>query len=161
MMWNHFSRNNVLHQALCIISNPLVNSNCSYSPETPNLCQNWPFSALCALQIWWMTLTNNRASLLWYFKLCKSFQSHQWIQTEVCSPEKLNSAQNQRYLSLVTLKFHGWPWKTIGYLFYATSRFEHHFIAICEFELELQFEKVWILGQNLYLFSPVTLKFDG
>ena len=27
----------VLHQALCIISNPLVNSNCSYSPETLNL----------------------------------------------------------------------------------------------------------------------------
>ena len=52
----------------------------------------------------------------------------------------LNSAQNQRYLSLGTLKFHGWPWKTIGHLFYATSRFEHRFIAICEFELELQSE---------------------
>ena len=31
--------------------------------------------------------------------------------------------------------------KTLGHLFYATSRFEHHFIAICEFKLELQSEK--------------------
>ena len=57
------------------------------------------------------------------------------------SPETLNSAQNQRYLSLVTMKFYGWPWKTIRHLFYATSRFEYHFIAIYEFELELQSEK--------------------
>ena len=55
------------------------------------------------------------------------------------SQETLNSTQNQRYLSLLTFKFHRWPWKTIGHLFYATSRFEHHFIAICEFELAIFF----------------------
>ena len=33
----------MLLQALCIISKPSVNSNWSYSPETPNLCQNWWF----------------------------------------------------------------------------------------------------------------------
>ena len=38
----------------------------------------------------------------------------------------------------VTLKFDGWPWKTIGHLFYATSSFVHHFVAIGEFKLELQ-----------------------
>ena len=27
-----------------------------------------------------MTLKNNRAPLLWYFKLCASFHSHPWIQ---------------------------------------------------------------------------------
>ena len=42
------------------------------------------------------------------------------------------------FLSHVTLKFEGWPWKTVGHLFYATSSFVHHFIAICEFKLELQ-----------------------
>ena len=41
-------------------------------------------------------------------------------------------------LSHVTLKFDGWPWKTIGHLFYATSSFVHHFVAIGEFKLELQ-----------------------
>ena len=33
------------------------------------------------------------------------------------------------FLSPVTFKFDGWPWKTIGHLFYATSRFVHHFIT--------------------------------
>ena len=38
----------------------------------------------------------------------------------------------------VTLKFDGWPWKTIGHLSFATSSFVQHFIAIGEFKLELQ-----------------------
>ena len=43
---------------------------------------------------------------------------------------------------------------------FATSRFEHNFIAICDFELELQSEKsqFWV---KIDFFSPVTLKFDG
>ena len=41
-------------------------------------------------------------------------------------------------LSSVTLKFDGWPWKTIGHLFFAVSSFVQHFIAIGEFKLELQ-----------------------
>ena len=45
----------------------------AYSPETPNLGQNrWCF-VLCDLEIWWMTLENNRASLLCCFKLCAHF----------------------------------------------------------------------------------------
>ena len=170
------------------------------------------FFGPCDLQIWWMTSENNRTPLL-HCKLCASFQTN-WIQTAVtvqkhsnwvkignflsCLNLKfdgwpwqtighlfyatlsfvnhfkaigefklewqsgtLNSAQNQWYLFLVTLKYHGWPWKTIGHLCYATSRFEHHFIAICEFELELQSQKskFWVKIDNF--FSPVTLKFDG
>ena len=41
-------------------------------------------------------------------------------------------------LSRVTLKFDGWPWKTIGHLFFVVSSFVQHFIAIGEFKLELQ-----------------------
>ena len=44
--------------------------------------KHWFFS-LCDLEIWWMTLENNSAPLLYYIKLCASFQSHQWIQTGV------------------------------------------------------------------------------
>ena len=40
--------------------------------------------------------------------------------------------------SRVTLKFEGWPWKTIGHLFYVASSFVHHFIAISKFKLKLQ-----------------------
>ena len=95
------------------------------------------FSVLCDLEIWWMTLENNRAPLLCYFKLCKSFKSHRWIQTGVTVRKR---SIPLKISDIVTLKFHRWPWKTTGHLFYATSRFEHHFIAICEFKLELQSE---------------------
>ena len=54
------------------------------------------------------------------------------------SPEKPNLGQIRRFLEAATLKFDGWPWKTIGHLFYATSSFVHHFVAIGEFKLQLQ-----------------------
>ena len=55
----------------------------AYAPETPNLGQNWWCFVPCDLEIWWMTLENNRASLLCCFKLCATFHSHWWIQTWV------------------------------------------------------------------------------
>ena len=41
------------------------------------------FSVPCDLEIWWMTLKNNRAPSLCCFKLCVSFHCHQWILTGV------------------------------------------------------------------------------
>ena len=48
--WGTFS---ILHQALCIISNPSVKSNWSYSPETHNsgkksrfFCPSWPWNLM-------------------------------------------------------------------------------------------------------------------
>ena len=70
----------MLLQALCSISQPLVITNWSYSPETPNLGQIRWFLAPCDLEICLMTLQNNRAPLLWYFKLCASFHTHWWIK---------------------------------------------------------------------------------
>ena len=46
--------------------------------------------------------------------------------------------QNRWFLSHVALQFDRWHWKTIGHLFYATSSFVRHFVAIVGFELELQ-----------------------
>ena len=60
-----------------------MNSNWSYSPETPNLGQIWRLLEPCDLEIWQMTLKNNRAPLLCYFKLCAAFHSHWWIQTGI------------------------------------------------------------------------------
>ena len=34
------------------------------------------------LEIWWMTLKNNKAPFLYHIKLCAAFQSHWHIQTE-------------------------------------------------------------------------------
>ena len=107
----------ILHQALCIISNPLVNSNWSYSPETLNSGQNRQVFVPCDLQIWWMTLENNRSPLLCCFKLCASFHSHQWTQTGVTVRKCPIWVKIDDFFSRVTLQFHGWPWKTIGHLF--------------------------------------------
>ena len=45
------------------------------------------FFVPCDLQIWWMTLKNNREPLLCDVKLCASFQSHQWIKTWITVQE--------------------------------------------------------------------------
>ena len=121
-----------------IISNPSVNSNWNYSLETLNLGQNRQFFVPCDLEIWQMTSKNNRAPLLCCFKLCVSFHSHQWIQTGVTVRKRLILVKIDDFFSRVTLKFNGWPLKTIGHLFYATSSFVHHFIPIGEFKFELQ-----------------------
>ena len=78
------------YQAICIISSSYVNSNWSYSPETPNLGQIRQFLEPCDLEIWWITLKNNRAPLLCYFKLCASFHSQLWIQTGVTVWKRLS-----------------------------------------------------------------------
>ena len=65
----------------------------------------------CDLGIWWMTLKNNRAPLLWYIKLCASFHSHRWIQTKVTVRKRSIRFKIGDLLSPMTLKFDGWPWK--------------------------------------------------
>ena len=92
----------MLLQALWLISLPSVESKLSYSPETPNLGQNWQFFVLYDLEIWRMTLKNNRAPHICYFKLCTSFHSHLWIQIGVTVQKRPKSAT---FLSHVTLKF--------------------------------------------------------
>ena len=144
----------MLLQALCIISYPLVNSNLSYSLETPNLGQIWWFLELCDLEIWRMTLQNNRAPLLCYFKLCASFCSHWWIKTWVTVRKCPIWVKFDDFYSRVTLKFDGWPCKTIGHLFYATSSFVHHFVPIGEFKLELQSRNAQF-GSNWTIFRAV------
>ena len=145
-----------LHQALCIISNPSVNSNWSNCPETLNSGQNLQFFVPCDLEIWWMTLKNNRAPLQWYIKLCASFQSHRWIQTGVTVRKRWIRVKIDDLLSHVTLKFGRWPWKTKGHLFYAISSFVHHFIPIGEFKLKLQSRNAQF-GSKSTFFCPVWL----
>ena len=94
----------MLLQALCIISYPLVNSNWSYSPETPNLGQMRRFLEPCDLEIWRMTLQNYRAPLLCYFKLCAAFRSHWWIQTGVTVWKQPIWVKFRRYLELCDLE---------------------------------------------------------
>ena len=144
----------MLLQALCIISYPLVKSNWSFSPEMPNLGLIWRFLEPCDLEIWRMTLKNNRAPLLCYFKLCAAFRTPWWIQTGDTVRKRPIWVKLDDFWSRVTLKFDGWPSKTIGHLFYATSSFVQHFIAIGEFKLELQSGNARS-GSNSTIFSAV------
>ena len=90
-----------------------------------------------------MTSKNNRAPLLYYIQLCASFQTH-WVKIS-------------DFLSCVTLKFDGWPWQTIGHLFYATSSFVNHFKAIGEFKLEWQSGNAQLRSKSV-IFVPCDLE---
>ena len=82
-----------------------MNSNWSYSPETPNLGQIRRFLEPCDLEIWRMTFKKNRAPLLCIVKLYASFHHHMWIQTGVTVRKRLSWV-----LTSVTLTFDLWPW---------------------------------------------------
>ena len=131
-----------------------MNSNWSCCPETPNLGQIRRFLEPCDLEIWRLTLKNNRAPLLCYFKLYASFRSHRWIQTGETVRKRPIWVKIEDFLSRVTLQFDVWPWKKIGHLFYATSSFVHHFVAIGDFKLELQ-SGIAQIGSNSMIFLAV------
>ena len=118
---------------------------------------NCRFFSPCDLDIWWMTPKNKRAPLLCYFKLFASFRSHWWIQTGVTVRKRLIWVKIDAFFSRVTLKLDGWHSKTIGHLFYVTSSFVQHFVAIDEFKLELQSGNAQS-GSNSTLLEPCDLE---
>ena len=107
-----------------------------------------------------MTLQNNRAHLLSYFKLCVSFRSHRWFKTGDTVRKRPIGVKIDDFYSRVTLKFDIWPWKTKGHLFYAASSFMHHFKAIGEFKLVIQSGNAQLGSKSTIFFSRVTLQFD-
>ena len=98
------------------------------------------FCRLYDLGIWGMTLKKNRAPPLCFINLCASFQSHRWIETRVTIRKRSIQFKICYFLSRVTLKLDGWPWKTIGSLCYPNSSFVYHFdfVTIDQVKLELQ-----------------------
>ena len=74
------------------------------------LCpSNRRFFVPCDLETWRMNLKNNRAPPRCFLQ--------PWVNLNWSySPETHNLGQNQRFFSLVTLEFDGWPWKTTGHL---------------------------------------------
>ena len=126
-------------------------------PSNLKLDSNRQFFRPCDREIWWMTSKNNRTLLLYYVKLCASFQIHWWIQTGFTVQKRSIRVEIGDMLTRVTLKFDGWPWKTIGHLFYATSSFVQHFVPIGEFKLELQ-SGTPNLGQIRWFLEPCDLE---
>ena len=99
--------------------------NWSYSPETPNLGQIRRFLEPRDLEIWQMTLKNNRAPLLSNIKLCASFHHHMWIQTGVTVRKRLSWV-----LTFVTLTFDLWPWPFAWTLLWSLVITPENFVMI-------------------------------
>ena len=132
-------------KAICEFKLELQSGNSQFGSKLMIFCLPWPQNL--------MTLKNNRAHHLCYFKLCASFHSLLSIQSEVTIRKRQIWVKIGNFWSRVTLKFDRWPWKTIGHLFYATTSFVYHFIAICEIKRKLQSGNTK-LGSKSAIFSP-------
>ena len=110
---------------------------------------------VCPVWPWNLThdLANDGAPLLCYFKLCASFVVIHQFKLQL-------QARNAKFgwksaiFVLCDLEIYWWHWKTIGYLFYATSSFVHHFIATCESKLELRSGNAQFVSKSA-IFCPV------
>ena len=123
------------------------------APKMLNSGRHW-YLFPCDLEIWWMTLKNNRAPFLYYIKLCASFQSHRWTQTGVTVGKRSIRVKIGNLLSHVTLKLDGWPWKRIAHISWAASSCVHHFKSISEVKLELQSGNAQFWSESA-IFCPV------
>ena len=119
-----------------------------------DFCPVWPWNVMVILE-------NNRAPLLYYIELCASFQSHGWIQTGVTYRKRTIRVKIGNFFVPCELEIWWMTLKTIGYLFYVASSFVHHFIAVSEFKLELQSGNAQFGSKSTIFFCRVTLKFDG
>ena len=134
-----------------------MNSNWSCCPETPNLGQIRWFLEPCDLEIWCMTLKNNRAPLLCYFKLYASFRSHQWIQAGVTVRKrpiwvKIDDFFEPRDLAIrrMTLKNNRAPHFKLCASFHSHRWFQTW--------VTVRKRPIWVKFDKFY--SRVTLKFD-
>ena len=124
------------------------------------LDSNHRFFSPCDLEIWPMTFRNNRAPLLCYFKLCAPFVPIGEFKLELQSGKAQSGSNSTLFRAM-------WPWnltydlKKIGHLFYATSSYVHHFVAIGEFKLELQSGNAQVGSNSMNFKSRATSKFDG
>ena len=119
-----------------------------------NICTSPLKLMYTAGKILLMASKNYRAPLVHYIKLCASSQTPRWIRTAVALRKSSIRVKIGNFLPRVTLKFNGWPWKTIGILFYVTLSFMHHFKAIGEFKLKLQSGNAQF-GPKWAIFCPV------
>ena len=119
-----------------------MNLNWSYSPETPNLGQNRRFFVPCDLEIWRMTLKNDSSPLLIYFKLRASFRSHWWIQIEVSARKPPIWFKIGNFVSPVTSKFDGWPWRSLLLLLEPGEiSFVHNLLISCRLTSKICMEQ--------------------
>ena len=82
-------------------------------PSNVKLDTNRRFFSLCGREIWWMTSKNNRALLVYYIKLCASFQIHRWSQTWVTVRKRSIWVKIGDFFVLCDLEIRWMTWKNI------------------------------------------------
>ena len=108
-------------------------------------------------EMWWMTLENNRAPLLNFIQqICASFKSHGRIQTGVTVRKRSIRSKSVIFFVPCDLGIWWMTLKIIGYLFYTTSSFVHHFKAMGEFQLESQSGHAQFGSKSAIFLSRVT-----
>ena len=132
------------------ISSLYVNSDWSYSPATAKLSCD-----LCDLDLWPWPLT---WTLPWSVVMTpENFMMIRWwehSQKGVTDRQTDWRTDRQRDRQKYHSKSCLVAAKTIGHLFYATSSFVHHFVAIGDFKLELQSGNAQF-GSNSTIFRAV------
>ena len=92
----------------------------------------------CDLAVWRMTLKNKEDLCYATSSLVHHSVAIGEFKLELQFRNAYFGSKLTIFFSCVTLKFDGWHWKTTGHLYYAISSFMHHFIIICELNLELR-----------------------
>ena len=122
----------MLLQAICIISSSYVNSNWSYSPEKVKMGRDlcdldlwpWPFAWTLLLSL--VITPENFMMIRW------------WEHSQKGVTDRRADGRTDRQTENTICRAAWSQLKIIGHLFYATSSFVHHFVAIGKFKLKLQ-----------------------
>ena len=135
-------------KAICEFKLDLQSGSAQFGSKSAIFCPVWPWNLTNDLQKTIGHLFYTMLSFVHHFKTIGEFK------LELQSGNTQFGTKSAIFLSPVTLKFDGRPWKTIGHLFYITSSFVHHFKAIGEFKLELQSGN-YQFGSKSAIFGPV------
>ena len=111
---NHWAPLIYYIKALCIISNPSVNSNWSYRPETLNSGQNRQCFCPVRPWIWWMTLKTIAHLFYVAWSFVHHFTTITVFKLELQSGNAQFWSESTIFISRVTLKFGKWPLKKYG-----------------------------------------------
>ena len=142
-MWNNQKQQNKANLRDLIAATDLV--------ILLKLDSNRRFFSLCDLEIWWITLKNNPAPLLCYFKLFTAFRTQWWIQTGVTVRKRPIWVKFDDFYSRATLKFDGWSCKTIG----------NRAPLLCHFKLCASFHTQWRIQILVTVRKSIRVKIDN
>ena len=135
-------------KAIGIFKHELQSGNAQFRSKLVIFCPTWPWKLTNDLKKNVGHLFYTRSSFVHHFKSIGE------VKLELQYGNAQFGSKLAIFLSRVTLKFDGWPWKTIGHLFYTILSFVQHLKAIGIFKLQLQSGNAQFRSK-LAIFYPV------